>query len=52
MLPNDVKLRINLIDKMDAYFIMAKNKAIYSVEKPSKIAYSEKYVFDLQKRIL
>ena len=31
MLPNDVKLIIHLIDKMDTDFVMTKNKAISSV---------------------
>ena len=31
MLPNDVKLRIYLIDQMDTDFVMSKNKSISSV---------------------
>ena len=31
MIPNDMKLRINVIDKLDTYFVMAKNKAISSI---------------------
>ena len=53
MWPNDVKLIINVIDKLDTYFVMAKNKAIYSVENTIKtITYSEKYAFDLRTRLL
>ena len=36
MLPNDVKLRINMIDKMDTYYVMSKNKAISSVANTIK----------------
>ena len=35
-LPNDVKLRINLIDQMDTDFFMSKNKAISSVANTIK----------------
>ena len=31
MLPNDVKLRMNMINQMDTYFFMSKNKAISAV---------------------
>ena len=31
MIPNDVKLRIDVIDQQDTDCVMAKNKAIYSV---------------------
>ena len=43
MLPNDVKLIFNVIGQLDTEFFMAKNKAIYSVEKPSKNAYFSEY---------
>ena len=36
MFPNNVKLRINAIDQMDTDFVMAKNKAIYSVANTIK----------------
>ena len=36
MLPNDVKLIINVIDQLDTYFFMAKNKAISSVANTIK----------------
>ena len=36
MLPNDVKLRVNVIDQMDTDFLMAKNKAISSVANTIK----------------
>ena len=45
MLPNDVKLRINVIDQLDADFVMKKKTSINKHHK--KIAYSEKYEFDL-----
>ena len=32
MIPNDVRLRIILIDQIDTDFVMAKNEAISSVE--------------------
>ena len=42
MLPNDVKLRIDLIDQMDTDFIMAKNKAISSVANTIKKLHIQK----------
>ena len=36
MLPNDLILRINLIDQMDTYFFMAKKKVISSVANTIK----------------
>ena len=31
LLPNDVKLRINMINQLDTYYVMVKNKAISAV---------------------
>ena len=42
MLSNDLKLRINLIDQMDTYFFMTKNKAISSVENTIKKLHTQK----------
>ena len=41
MLTNDLILIINLIDQMDTYFVMSKNKAISSVANTIKNTYSE-----------
>ena len=60
MLPNDVKLRINVIDKLDKEFFMAKNKAIYSVanttitlhiQKNMYLIYKQDFYIDKQKGI-
>ena len=42
MLPNDVKLVINVIDQLDTYFFMAKNKSIYSVANTIKKMHIQK----------
>ena len=42
MIPNDMKLRINVIDQLDTYFVMAKNKAIYSVANTIKKLHIQK----------
>ena len=42
MLPNDVKLRINVIDQLDTDFFMAKNKAISSVANTIKKLHIQK----------
>ena len=42
MIPNDVKLIINVIDQLDTDFIMAKNKAIYSIANSIKILHIQK----------
>ena len=52
MLPNDVKLRINVIDQLDTDFVMLKNKAISSVTNTIKRFIFIKYAFDLQTRLL
>ena len=52
MLPNNVKLRIYVIDQLEADFFMAKNTAISSVANTIKISYSEKYAFALPARLL
>ena len=42
LLPNDVKLRINMINQMDTYFVMEKNKAISAVENATKTLHIQK----------
>ena len=60
LLPNDVKVIINLIDQMETYFVMAKNKAIYFVENTIKklhiqknihLIYKQDYYWDKQEEI-
>ena len=60
MLPNDVKLRINVIYQLDTYFVMAKNKAIYSVANTIKqlhinknihLIYKQEFYNDKQRKI-
>ena len=53
-LPNDARLIINLIDKMDTDFGMVKNKAISAGANTTKKLYiqKERYAFDLQIIIL
>ena len=36
MLPNDVKLRINMIDQMDTYFVMAKKRKFIRIQYHQK----------------
>ena len=48
MLPNDVKLIINVIDQLDTDFFHGKKNQFHPYQTPSNIAYSEKYTFDLQ----
>ena len=52
MLPNDVKLRINVIDQLDTYFLMAKNKAIYSVVNNIKKLHIQKNMHLIYKQDL
>ena len=52
MLPNDVILRINLIDQMDTYFVMAKNKAISSVANTIKKLHIQKHMYLIYKQDL
>ena len=35
-------MRIDLIDQMDTYFVMAKNKSIFSIKKPIKTLHIQK----------
>ena len=60
MIPNDMKLRINVIDQLDTYFVMAKNKAISSVantikklhiQKNMHLIYKQDFYKDKQKEI-
>ena len=50
MLTNDVKLIINLIDKIDTYFIMEKNKAISSVANTIKKMHIQKNMHFIYKQ--
>ena len=49
LLPNDVKLRINMIIQMDTDFFIAKNKAIYAVSNTIKDTYPERYTIGFKK---
>ena len=56
LLPNDVRLRINLNNQLDTDFYMTKNKAIYAVAKTIKQLHFQKdmhmiYKQDLYKEI-
>ena len=60
MLPNDLKLKIYVIDQLETYFVMAKNTEIYSVENTIKklniqknmhFIYKKNYFKDKQKEI-
>ena len=42
IIPNDVKLGINVIDQLDTDFFMAKKKAISSVENTTKKLHIQK----------
>ena len=42
LLPNDIKLRINLIDQLDIDFVMAKNKSISYVANTIKTLHIQK----------
>ena len=52
MLPNDLKLIIIVIDKLDKTFVMAKNKAIYSVANTINKLYIQKYMHLIYKQDL
>ena len=52
MFPNDVKLRINLIDQLHTDFVMAKNKAIYSVANTIKKLHIQKIMHLIYKQEL
>ena len=53
LLPNDVKLIINLINQMDTdFFIKKKQSNFIRTKHHQKITYTEKYAFDLQTRQL
>ena len=45
MIPNDVRLRIILIDQIDTDFVMAKNEAISSVENIIKKLHIQKNMY-------
>ena len=42
MLPNDVKLKMNMINKMDTYLVMENNRAIYVVANSIKKIHIQK----------
>ena len=50
MLPNDVKLVINVIDQLDKYFVMAKNKAFSSVANTIKKLHIQKNMHFIYKQ--
>ena len=50
MLPNDAKLRINPINRLDKYYVIVKNKAIYAVEKITKQLNIQKYMHMIYKQ--
>ena len=52
MLPNDVELKIYVIEQLETYFFMEEIKQFPLQQTPLKIAYSDKYAFDLQKILL
>ena len=50
MLPNDVKLRINVIDQLYTDFFMAKNKAFYSLSNTKKKLHIQKNMHFIYKQ--
>ena len=50
MLPNDVKLIINVIDQLDTDFVMAKNKDISSVANAIKKLHIQKNMHMIYKQ--
>ena len=52
ILPNNVTLIINLIDQMDTKTFIAKKSNFIRSKHHQKIAYSEKYTFYLQTRLI
>ena len=52
ILPNDVKLRINVIDQLDTYFFMVKNKAVSSVANIIKNVHIQKNMYLIYKQDL
>ena len=50
MLPNDVKLINNVIYQLDTYFVMAKNKAIYSVSNTIKTLHIQTNMYLIYKQ--
>ena len=60
MLPNDVKLRVHVIEQLETDFVMAKNTAIYSVpntieklhiQSDLHLIYKQKFCHDKQDEI-
>ena len=52
MLPNNLELRANVIDKLDTDFSWQKKRNFLCSKHHQKFAYSEKYAFDLQTRLI
>ena len=52
LLPNDVKLRINMINQMDTDFSWQKQSNFRRSKHHQTITYSDKYAFGLQTRLL
>ena len=53
MLPNDVKLTINVIDQLETDFFMEKIYSNFLCRRHhKKVTYSETFVFDLSTRLI
>ena len=52
LLPNAVKLRINLIDQLDTHYVMVKNKAISAVANTIKQLHIQKNMHIIYKQDL
>ena len=52
MLPNDVRLRININNQLDTYFVMSKNKSISAVANTLKQLHTQKYMHMIYKQDL
>ena len=51
MLPNDLELTIHAIEQLETFFVMAKNKAIYSVENTIKKLHIQSDLYLIYKKI-
>ena len=52
LLPNDVRLRINMINPLDTDYFMVKNKAIYAVANTIKTLHIQKNIYLIYKKRL
>ena len=52
LIPNDAKLRINIINKLDTDYVMVKNKAIYTVANTIKKLHIQKDMHIIYKKYL